>query len=385
MPMSVFRTLAVVVIGLFLVACSSTPKSNDPAPLTDFQESKRLKKVWSYSLGDGQEEAYYRFTPAIDGDEIYTLSMDGGVAALNKKTGKKRWKVFHELNISGGIGVAGDQLYLGTADGELVTLNRENGDILWRAEVNGEVLGAPAGDGRVVIVQTYSGLVHGFNAEDGKRLWTYTSQVPRLTMRGTSSPLIVRGVALVGFASGRLMAFNAENGSILWDQRISVPQGSTEIDRLVDIDGRLLLIENERIVVVNGYQGQVMAIDINSGRPLWAKDNSSYVGAAEALGNVYVVDAEGGVSAIAEGGQSIAWTQTVLARRRLTEPAVLSGVVAVGDFDGYLHLLGQLDGQLVGRSRVDSDGLRSPMLVDGRLLYVYGNSGKLVAYKIQDR
>ena len=154
---------------------------------------------------------------------------------------------------------------------------------------------------------------------------------------------------------------------------------------LVDVDGRLLLIENEQIVVVNGYQGKVIAIDIASGRPLWAKDNSSYVGAAEALGNIYVVDAEGGVSAIAEGGQSIVWTQTVLARRRLTEPAALSGVVAVGDFDGYLHLLGQLDGQLIGRTRVDSDGLRAPMAVDGKLLYVYGNSGKLVAYKVTDR
>ena len=98
-----------------------------------------------------------------------------------------------------------------------------------------------------------------------------------------------------------------------------------------------------------------------------------------------MVDAEGGVSAIAEGGQSIVWTQTVLARRRLTEPAALSGVVAVGDFDGYLHLLGQLDGQLIGRTRVDSDGLRAPMAVDGKLLYVYGNSGKLVAYKVTDR
>ncbi len=383
--MSQFRPLALVLFCALFAACSSTPKSSDPAPLTDFSQSKELKKVWSYSLGDGQGNAYYRIAPAIDGDEIFVASVDGGVAALNKKTGKKLWKKNHKLNISGGVGVASTQLYVGTADGEVVALDRLSGTILWRAPVSGEVLGAPAGNGSVVVVQTYSGLVHGFNAGSGEHLWSYSYQVPRLTMRGTSSPRIVRGVALVGLANGRIVALNADTGSVRWEQRVALAQGSTEIDRLVDIDGRLLLIENEQIVVVNGYQGKVMGIDIASGRPLWAKDNSSYVGAAEALGNVYVVDANGGVSAIAEGGQSIVWTQTVLARRRLTEPAALSGVVAVGDFDGYLHLLGQLDGQLVGRKRVDSDGLRAPMAVDGKLLYVYGNSGKLVAYKIQDR
>ncbi|WP_372861160.1 outer membrane protein assembly factor BamB [Spongiibacter sp.] len=383
--MSLFRPLAVVLCSAVLAACSSTPKSSDPAPLTDFTEIKQLKKVWSYSLGDGQGEAYYRIAPAIDGDEIFIASVDGGVAALNKKTGKKLWKKAHKLTISGGVGVASTQLYVGTADGQVAVLDRLSGDVQWTAEVGGEVLGAPAGNGSVVVVQTYSGLVHGFNAQSGERLWTYTAQVPRLTMRGTSSPRIVRGVALVGLANGRIVALDADTGSVRWEQRVSVAQGSTEIERLVDVDGRLLLIENDQIVVVNGYQGKVIAIDIASGRPLWAKDNSSYVGAAEALGNVYVVDASGGVSAIAEGGRSIAWTQTVLARRILTEPAALSGVVAVGDFDGYLHLLGQLDGQLVGRKRVDSDGLRAPMAVDSKLLYVYGNSGKLVAYKIQDR
>jgi len=383
--MSLLRPLVFILLGSVLAACSSTPKSSDPAPLTSFDEQKRLKKAWSYSLGDGQGESYYRIAPAIDGDEIFIASADGGVAALNKKTGKKLWKQYHELNISGGVGVASTQLYVGTADGEVVALDRLSGDELWRTAVSGEVLGAPAGNGSVVVVQTYSGLVHGLNAESGERLWTYTSQVPRLTMRGTSSPVIVRGVALVGLANGRIVALDADTGTVRWEQRVAVAQGSTEIDRLVDVDGRLLLIENEQIVVVNGYQGKVIAIDIASGRPLWAKDNSSYVGAAEALGNIYVVDAEGGVSAIAEGGQSIVWTQTVLARRRLTEPAALSGVVAVGDFDGYLHLLGQLDGQLIGRTRVDSDGLRAPMAVDGKLLYVYGNSGKLVAYKVTDR
>ena len=383
--MNTLRLTSLVLLTLSMIACSSTPKSSDPAPLTEISETRSLKKVWSTSVGDGQGTAYYRITPVIDGDELFVASADGVVAAYNKKTGERLWRKNHELDISGGVGLDRNRLFVGTADGELVVLDRNGGKILWRAPVNGEVLGAPASDGSIVVVQTYSGLIHGFSLDDQQRKWTYSAQVPRLSLRGTSSPVITRGVVLAGLANGRLVALDVDSGTARWEQRVAVPQGSTEIERLVAVDGRLLLIENGQLVVANGYQGKVVAVDVRSGRPIWSKDNSSYVGATESLGNIYVVDAEGGVSAIADGGQNIAWTQTVLARRRLTEPAALSGVIVVGDFEGYLHLIGQLDGQLQGRTRHDSDGLRAPMLVDGKLLYVYGNSGKLAAYKVQDK
>jgi outer membrane protein assembly factor BamB len=53
----------------------------------------------------------------------------------------------------------------------------------------------------------------------------------------------------------------------------------------------------------------------------------------------------------------------------------------VTDFEGYVHLLSQIDGRIVGRTRADSDGVRAAMVSGAGLLYVYGNSGKLTAYR----
>jgi len=72
-----------------------------------------------------------------------------------------------------------------------------------------------------------------------------------------------------------------------------------------------------------------------------------------------------------------------LARRQLTAPVVVSSYVAVGDFEGYLHLLAQADGRMVGRIKVDGDGLRAKPIVLGDTLFVFGNSGDLAAYKLQ--
>jgi outer membrane protein assembly factor BamB len=57
--------------------------------------------------------------------------------------------------------------------------------------------------------------------------------------------------------------------------------------------------------------------------------------------------------------------------------------VAIGDEEGYVHLLSQVDGRFVGRTKVDGDGVRARMLNQGNTLYVYGNSGKLVALRVE--
>ena len=63
----------------------------------------------------------------------------------------------------------------------------------------------------------------------------------------------------------------------------------------------------------------------------------------------------------------------------------VSSYLAVADFEGIIHLVSQVDGEFVGRVKVDGDGVRADMLSDGNRLYAFGNSGKLVAYEITAR
>ena len=94
------------------------------------------------------------------------------------------------------------------------------------------------------------------------------------------------------------------------------------------------------------------------------------------------VDADGVVEAVDQNRASTLWRNDDLQRRRLTAPVTFSSYVAVADFEGYVHLLAQTDGRLVGRIRVDRKGVRVAPIVVGDTLYVFGNSGDLVALKL---
>jgi outer membrane protein assembly factor BamB len=47
--------------------------------------------------------------------------------------------------------------------------------------------------------------------------------------------------------------------------------------------------------------------------------------------------------------------------------------------------MSQVDGELVGRIEADDDGIRADMQSEDNRLYVYGNSGELIAYEIKPK
>lgn len=382
------RWLAAVLMSVALSGCSTVTgwfESDDddprePAELFDIEQSVKIKKLWSVGVGNGQGKGLYKLQPVIDGDTIYAASANGEVKAISRERGKQVWKTDLEMALSGGVGVSGDALLLGSSDGSVLKLDASNGDLLWSTRLQGEVLAPPQGNGRVVVAQTYDGKLQGLDFATGERLWTYDSNVPVLTIRGTSTPILYNSTVYAGFANGRVLAFDAQTGAIDWEVRVAISQGRSEIERIVDVDGTMALVGSE--LYAASYQGRVVAIDAASGRKIWQKDVSSFSGVSQGFGNVYVTDDDGTMSAYLRNGQGLRWQQDALSFRELSRPTPVSSYVAVTDFEGVLHLVSQVDGEFVGRTKVGGDGARADMLADGNLLYVYTNDGKLIAYEV---
>lgn len=387
--MSLIKRFGAVCLLLGLTGCETISGFFDdddydptqPVELVDIDESVSLDKRWSRSIGDGQGDGYYRLNPLLADGVIYAASSDGELAAFDAQSGRERWAVELELPISGGVGKYRDALFLGGADGLVIKLSADDGSELWRAEVSGEILAAPQSNGRVVVAQAYDGKVMGFDFETGERLWTYSNDVPVLTLRGTSTPIIYNDIAIAAFADGKVIAVSLASGSVVWEARVAIAQGRSEIERIVDIDGTMATQGVE--LYVASYQGRLVALEMRAGRKLWQRNVSAVSGVSVGFGNVYVADEDGTVSAFLRNGQGVRWQNIDLGYRELSRPTPISSYVAVVDFEGYLHLLSQVDGVIVGRARPDSDGARADMIASGNVLYVYGNSGELVAYDVE--
>jgi outer membrane protein assembly factor BamB len=362
----------------------SMDKEEDPqAPveLTEIEQQLDVRRLWNVDIGNGQGKGLYRLQPVIDGDVIYAVAANGELRAVERESGRVRWEKDLEIAVSGGVGHFENSLYLGGADGEVLRVDARSGEVLWRSAVTGEVLAPPQGDGEIVAVQSYDGKLHGLDHETGEQRWRYDSNVPVLTIRGTSTPILDSGNVYAGFANGRVMAFDADDGATLWEARIAIPQGRSEIERIVDVDGAMVLLGAELYVAT--YQGRLTALDVRTGRKLWQQNVSSFYGVSQGFGNVYVAEESGTIVAYLRNGQGIRWQQEALAWRGLSRPIPVSSYLAVIDFEGYLHLLSQVDGEILARERPGKEGARADMLSVGTVLYVYTNRGQLIAYDIK--
>jgi outer membrane protein assembly factor BamB len=382
------RHILTLTMVLALAGCSTISgwfesdddDANAPAELADIEETVNIEELWSTGIGNGQGDGLFRLRPAIRGATIYVASSDGEVAALDRNSGDTLWEVELETSLSGGVGVYEDALFLGGGDGSVLKLDANSGERIWATPVRGEILSPPQSNGRVVVVQTNDGKLQGLDFSKGTILWTYDSNIPVLTVRGTSSPIVHNDLVYAGFANGRVLALDAQTGAIAWEVRVAIAQGRSEIERLVDIDGTMELAGDE--LYAASYQGNLVAIDVGTGTRMWQQKVSSHSGVSQDSGNVYVADEDGTIAAYMRSGEGARWTQADLAYRELTRPTPVGSYVAVADFEGYVHVLSQDDGAFVGRVQVDDDGARADMLSEGNVLYVFGNSGELVAYEI---
>lgn len=391
-----------LLVGLVSVAalagCHSFKKENvqPPTPLDkDFKPTAQVTRLWTSSIGDGAGESGLRLRPAFADGVLYAASTDGKIAAFDATSGKTLWskssstkgwfgwgdKKRKDAFYAGGPGVSGDLLAIGTLDGHVHGINAKDGSPRWEATLNSEVLTAPAVVGGFVIVRTGDGRLYGLDSTSGERRWAYDQgNVPLLSLRGNGPLLVANGVVFFGSDNGKLVALRLDNGEKLWEQTLASGEGRTEIDRLNDADGSILL--DGTTLYGAAYHGNLVAVDGPSGRPLWSRPFSTFTSVDVAGNALYGVNEDSQVWAFDKNGGADMWKNDKLKYRWLSAPAVQGNYVVVGDVEGYVHWLQTSDGALAARERLSKKPIRAQPLVVGDTVYVEDVKGRIGAYRL---
>jgi outer membrane protein assembly factor BamB len=366
---------------LIAAGCSKDKDVEPPATLVNFPAKLPVKRLWNEGVGGGKKQLALRLGlgPAVDNGVVFAASHKGEVLAASLDTGHHLWVKKLKIPISAGPGAGAGLVVVGSSKGHVVALDGATGRELWRSHVNSELLSAPAISEKVVVMRSVDGRLHGFDTHNGKELWSVEQQVPRLSLRGTATPIIAKEVAISGFDNGKVMAVSLNTGDTVWDSALASPHGRTELDRLIDIDSAVRAVGDN--VFAAGFQGRTAMLALDSGQIWWAHDMSSYRGLVVDAENLYVTQSDGIVVALRQRDGSELWRNQKLKLRRLSTPVLTSTAVVVADFQGYVHWLDKTTGELVARERVAKERVtNSPVAVDDTIV-VLTDGGKLAAYR----
>lgn len=398
------RALTLLVLAAAVSGCatikgwfSDIKKENiqPPTPLVEPAPSLvSVQKLWEERVGKGADATGVRMAPFFADGKLYAIGSDGTIAALDAGNGRTLWTkhlgqrhgwILHHgknsVRFAGGPVVDGNLLVAGTSEGVVEAFDAGSGAERWHAEVSSEVIAPPAIADGIVVVRTNDGRLYGFDANDGSRKWVYDrSTVPALSLRGNGTPRIADGVVYAGEDNGKVVALRLTDGALLWEQTLSPGEGRTEIERLQDADGGLVV--DNGVVYASAYRGLVGALIAQSGRPLWTHNLSGYTGVALAPTQIYAIDADSVVWALDLRTGSSDWKQDGLKYRWLSGASSMGEYLVAGDLDGYVHWMSASDGKLAARTRLSKHAIQAAPVVIGDTAYVEDIDGRIGAYRL---
>lgn len=385
-PVAVWFFALAVPVVLSTTGCSTVSSwfgsgkaASKPAELVEFKASANLARAWDTNVGSG---GVYAFTPATDGQAVYAAGRDGRIAKLDLASGREAWRVESGMTLSAGVGVGEGLVVVGTPKGELLAFRAIDGAPAWNAKLSAEILVPPAVAHGLVAARSNDGHVYLLEAGSGKVRWNSGRLLPALTLREQGHLLLTPDALYVGHPGGRLSALALNNGAPLWEANVAMSRGTTELERIADVVGTLAM--DDKRICAAAFQGRIACFDPIRGNGLWARDVSALRGVDMDERMVYVADERGAVLAYDKTRGTNPWKQDKLRDRRLSSPVALAGrYVAVGDFQGFVHLINTDDGAFVARAATDGSAINGVMIPLKSGLVVQTASGGVHAFRLQ--
>ena len=360
----------------------------------NLQLGQPLKKAWSRSIGDGGDRRHpLTSAPVAAEGLVFTLDVDGDVAAFDLKDGTKKWEttivprgVEDSGAIGGGLAYASGRLYVTSGYPYLTALNPQSGKQLWKTKLPAPARSAPTVMNEQVYVITLDSRLMVFGAADGAPLWNYAGVSETTNLLGSASPAVDESLVVLPLSSGELFGLRPENGTIVWEDNLSAVRRTGSLSTIADIRG--LPVVDQGVVYALSYSGRMVALDEVTGRRLWQRE----IGSAEmpwAAGEVlFVISTDQQLVAMTRQGGDIYWVQALprFADEKHDEPIVYTGPVLAGgrlftaSSQGDLYEIDPQTGKILQKTSTGG-GVTIPLLVADNTLLALNQKGELIAWR----
>ncbi len=383
------QLLAITIVVSVVVGCAPRPihfMREGPAPVVvPKQSSWKVTPGWRFYTGETYDSADISLRPVVGSSRIFAAEPGGKIYALEADTGDVVWQIDSKLDLSAGVGFGHGVVVVASAEGQLLALDPTDGNLLWQSSVGAEVLARPIVADERIIVRAGDGQVIGVDKNSGTIRWRLRNSVPSLSVRGLSVPVQVNEIVVVGYASGHLSGIDIESGRELWKTPISRPGGSNQIDRLIDIDADPLIAGSQLFVAA--YQDKVYAISLTAQKVQWSAPRSTLRNLAVSDSELLITLDNGVVMALDPNTGTEVWKQARLRGRGVTNPIAIPGskLCAVGDYQGYVHVMDVSTGALKGRGRARAGAILATFIGPGfEGFYTLSERGMITSWLLDE-
>lgn len=175
------------------------------------------KGLQSLGLANGQPllsfqtGASWWSSPVVAGRNVYSISADGELVAIDRGTFSVRWRRQLGGLVTSSPIVSDGALYVGARNGLVIAADAATGDLLWQFQTGGEISSSPALLNGVLVIGSGDRNVYAIDCKSGALKWSASTGAPV-----DSSPTIAGGDVLVGSFDGGLYSYKFSDGTQNW-------------------------------------------------------------------------------------------------------------------------------------------------------------------------
>jgi outer membrane protein assembly factor BamB len=257
----------------------------------------------------------------------------------------------------------------------------------WRKEVAAPVHAGPTvTDGRVFVITVDNELV-ALATDDGRQLWRHSGIPETASLLGGAAPAVEGEVVVAPYSSGELYALTIESGRPLWSDNLAAARTVDAISALADIRGRPV-IDRGRVFAAS-HSGRMAAIDLRSGERLWELDIGTAYGPWTVGDYVYILTNNNELICLTRDEGKVRWLRQLPSyedEKKKADPIEWAGPVLGGDrlimlsSDGWALSVSPYTGEPLGREPISAGAYLTPVIADNSL-YVLTDNAELSAYR----
>lgn len=352
-----------------------------------------MSTYWTTELGGRSNGGL-----ALVGDTIFATTFAPSVVSVDLESGTVKWRYGADNVVMSTPIVSADTVFVGTGtdrhasrslwgrpEGDFViALDRVTGRERWRFRTTGEDMPSPVLAGDTLVFANGDGHAYGLRASSGKLLWkTALAGISTMASANRSGSNAIVSTCTTRLSPGHTYAIRISDGNVRWQ----APYGNCDSSPAV-VDGRVFVSGVDLIPSASGigYQAVISALDAATGKVDWIYRthdlglSSTVVSSERAVAGTYSMGVyyqslpthDRLVALDARTGR-MRWAMRTLGPAKMS-PLIDKGRLYIGDTVGCLYIMDARTGAMLGYRSFKAPFSTSPPIIVGRTLLITAGS-----------
>lgn len=276
--------------------------------------------------------------------------------------------------LGGGLAYDDGKLYAASGRGVVTALDAGSGAALWRKELHVPFRSAPVIAEGKLFALTIDSQLFALDATTGEALWTHRGISETTGLMNPVSPVTASGAVIVPYGSGEIYALAINGGAPLWAESLAPTLRTSGSAIFTGIGGNPVV--DDEVVFAVSAGGRLAVLALSNGQRLWEQPIASLNTPWIAGDYAFLLTADNRLACLVKYSGKVRWSVKLPSfenEEKKKDPIVWRGPVLVG---GNLAVIGSNEelllidagtGAVAATKEIPDNVLTAPIVAGGKL------------------